>query len=236
MPSQTPTVSTPNQPRLSPQQVQAANLLAAGQSPTQVAITLSLGRSTLYRWQQDPDFLAYFNELVRQRESEVTALASSLATESLRLIQTKLHSPETPIELQLRIAFRILSLYTRPGFLKHLSSLSDDPDVIAEAQACQAYKAMGNDPKELDGGDIELYGAMTHPKRLAEAQIFDAAYPHPETAATPSRDKMRQNGAPGARSAAPAPIPTATPINPACAAAVTSALTGLTQRIHQSAA
>ena len=167
---------------LPPLEVQAANLHAAGQSPTQVARSLSVGRATLYRWQQDADFAAYLNQLIRERSSEVTALASHLATQSLRLIQEKLSDPKTPVELQLRLAFRILSLYSRPSFLSHLTSLPDDPNIIAEAQLRHDVKTAGQPPlPELDGSDIALHRAM-QAYRLQDAAAFDAAYPDPEAA------------------------------------------------------
>jgi len=186
----------PPKTSLSPQQVQAANLLAAGRSVTQVALDLSVGRATLYRWQQDATFVAYFNELVRERTTEVTALASSLATRALRLIQEKLEDPKTPLELQIRLAFRILSLYSRPSFLRHLSALPDEPEAIAATQLRQSFSAFNLPQQPIDGSDLALYPGIQS-DRLNVAAAFDAAYPDPLAS---WRDKMRQNGAPGALS------------------------------------
>ena len=268
MPSQSPTVTVPQSLAqsavgtgqsplpLSPLQVQAANLLAAGQSPTQVARSLCVGRATLYRWQQDADFAAYLNQLVRERSSEVTALASCLATRCLHVIEQKLEDPKTPAELQLRLAFRILGLYSRPSFLGHLASLPDDPKVIAEAQMRHELKTAGQPPlPDIDDSDIDIYRQFQG-LRLQQAEAFDAAYPDPERPAPApapapvTRDTMRHNET--VRPSSPTPVSVEIQPRPAgtklealamrqnetlsarpCALAIDAALSGLRQSIAQ---
>ncbi len=242
-PASTPSASSPIPPAipLPPLEVQAANLLAAGQSPTQVARALSVGRATLYRWQQDADFAAYLNQLVRERSSEVTALASCLATQSLRLIQEKLDDPKTPVELQLRLAFRILSLYSRPSFLSHLASLPDDPKVIAEAQMRHELKTAGQPPlPDIDESDIDFYRSM-QAYRLQDAAAFDAAYPDPEVSAQAPNPHPEISNLQSPIPLIPTPPPTSrdtlrhneTLSAGPCARAIDAALSGLRQGIAQ---
>jgi len=62
---QSPDMPQETIPILSPEQIRAITLLVAGKSNTEVADTLGKERKTIYRWKQDPHFIA---ELNRQRK------------------------------------------------------------------------------------------------------------------------------------------------------------------------
>ena len=110
---------------LTPQQVHAAHLLSLGHSYHEVSHNLSVGRTTLYRWRQLPEFTAYLNILLRQTADEITLQTTCLLTAALKLIKDKLNDPATKPHEQIRLALRLLHLYSSPSFLKFLNNRSD---------------------------------------------------------------------------------------------------------------
>ena len=87
--SQTPTQD------LYPTQVQAAALLAAGHSLDQVCQDLSIGRSTLYRWRQTPDFSAYLHQLLRTHADESLCQSVQLLSQATARIKASSKGPAT---------------------------------------------------------------------------------------------------------------------------------------------
>ena len=60
---------------LEPQQQQALVLLAGGQSVDEISDTLKIHRTTLWRWRKQPEFIASWNQMVKQgKEKQVQAL------------------------------------------------------------------------------------------------------------------------------------------------------------------
>jgi hypothetical protein len=110
---------------LNPQQIQAVQLLAAGQTYDQICQSLSVSRTTLYRWRLEPAFAAVANQLVTVQTTQALAQSAQLLTQSMDLIQKALSNPETPLKLQISIAFRLISIFSRPNHLRHLQALSD---------------------------------------------------------------------------------------------------------------
>jgi hypothetical protein len=232
MHAQTPAAIEPN-PDLdplkpSPQQVHAAHLLASGSAIEEVCTKLNVGRTTLYRWRQLPSFAAYLNQLTRQYADQALTQSTCLLASAMHLLQQKLADPQTPIEMQLKIAFRIIALYSRPSYLRFLHTLPDDPASVEEQQMRQAMVTVGLPADTtLDGSDVELFRGYQH-DFLQKAQAFDARFPStpstpPSTAAVmPQRTKMEQNGTSGAKEK--------------CAIAIDAALAGTRHQIATAAA
>lgn len=206
----TPVVS-PGEPApapelLDPQQIQAAHLLATGLGFSEVSRELGLGRATLYRWRQNPEFAAYLHQLLRQTADQATCRSTHLLELAHGVLEELLASPDTPEKLRIQIAFRIASLYSRPGHLKYLQSLPDDPDLIAQEQldsAGRTRRTRLNEPETLDAASLQLLRALER-NRLAQAMAFDARYPDPESLL---RDRVNQNETSGASSPVPAEGP-----------------------------
>ncbi len=60
---------------LEPQQQQTLVLLAGGQSVDEISDTLKIHRTTLWRWRKQPEFIASWNQMVKQgKEKQVQAL------------------------------------------------------------------------------------------------------------------------------------------------------------------
>ena len=118
---------------LSPIQLQAASLLAAGQSTAEVARQLNLSRTTLYTWRALPHFAAYLHNLIQDATEYATARATAIMQKSLQIIESALADATDPAR-QLALAFKMLSLYSRPAFLRYIHSLPTDPRIIANHQ------------------------------------------------------------------------------------------------------
>ncbi len=215
--------------KLSPQQVQAANLLASGSPIDEVCAKLNVGRTTLSRWRQLPSFASYLNQLTRQYADQALTQSTCLLANAMHLLQQKLADPQTSLEIQLKIAFRIIALYSKPSYLRFLHTLPDDPASVEEQQMRQAMVTVGLPADApLNGSDVELFRGYQH-DFLQKAQAFDARFPTtPSTPSTPStppqRTKMEQSGTSGAGAKAK------------CAAAVDAALAGLRHQIAAAAA
>ena len=234
-----------SQPQLlSPQQVHAANLLAAGSPIEEVCTQLNLGRTTLYRWRQLPSFAAYLNQLTRQYADQALTQSTCLLATAMHFLQQKLTDPNTPPDMQLRIAFRIVALYSRPSYLRFLQTLPDNPAEVEEQQMRQALRVAGLPADHpMDGSDVQLFRDYQH-GYLQQAQAFDA---HFGDSPAPQRTKMEQNGTSGAKQAKAVDAALAAPDIPLqwtkveqngtrgaqqkCAAAVDAALAGVRERI-----
>jgi hypothetical protein len=76
---------------VSPKQERAIELLLAGETPTQIARQLEVDRSTLYRWQDQPDFLALLNRNRRALGESFQARIESLLGLAIAAIEEALH-------------------------------------------------------------------------------------------------------------------------------------------------
>ncbi len=161
---------------LYPTQVQAAALLAAGHSLDQVCQSLSLGRSTLYRWRQTPDFAAYLHQLLRTHADESLCQSAQLLSQANARIKALMDDPNTPPELQLKIAFKILALYSRPSYLKMLQSLPDTADDVIRADFRRTQGKQ--DPREMTQDDAKSL-ANHYRSALRAAESFDTQFPNP---------------------------------------------------------
>jgi hypothetical protein len=192
-------------PPLTPQQLQAAHLLAAGHRLAEVYQLLSIGRATFYRWRQQPSFAAYLHELQQDAADEARCQALYLLTQSQSLIQQTLLDPATPLPLRLQLSFRLLSLYSRPSYLQSVHKLPTNPLEVEDQQMRQTMQNAG-DPTEYRSFPPEermLY-RQYQARSLQQAIALDQAYPaptHPAKAPSPAptpqpapaRDGMRQN-------------------------------------------
>lgn len=212
-----PSEPAPAPDLLDPQQVQAAHRLATGAGFSEVCHELGIGRATLYRWRQDPDFAAYLHQLLRQTADQATCRSTHLLELAHDVLEELLTSPDTPEKLRIQIAFRIASLYSRPSHLKYLQSLPDDPDLIAQQHARDTAVLSGQDsdlgracrtpPDEPEGpAAASAIVPISLQDYLAQAKALNAGYRAPEGL---RRSKMKQNETSGATPKAPAMAPTA---------------------------
>jgi hypothetical protein len=167
-----------SQPQLlSPQQVQAAHLLASGIPYTQAAKQLGIGRCTLYRWRQEPQFLTYYHQLLKEIADQAAARSLQMLIQAQDLIQQQLSDPSTPIRLRANIALRLMAISTKQ--IQQIQKLPDDPEAIAVGQYRQYLHDSGQEvPEDIDGSEAELH-RLGQKDLMAYAQAFDQRYPDP---------------------------------------------------------
>lgn len=85
---------------LTTQQIQAANLLATGQTVTATAEQLGLNRSTLYDWGKQPPFYCYVNRLKSDAKKNAENSLFSLISDAARAVRECLNSPDDKTRLQ----------------------------------------------------------------------------------------------------------------------------------------
>ena len=169
------TADVPTLTDLTPQQIQAVELLAAGLSYTATAQQLAIGRCTLYRWRQAPAFLVLYHQLLKELADQATARSLQMLTQAQDLIQQQLSDPATPPKLRNQIALKLMSLYT-PKQLQPIQALPDDAHAIACSQYLAYWKTCGCPvPEDEMGSEMEA-NQLLHQRRLQEAQAFDAKH------------------------------------------------------------
>lgn len=94
------TVETVLSSGLTTQQIQAANLLATGQTVTATAEQLGLNRSTLYDWSKQPPFYCYVNKLKKEVKENAENSLFSLVSDAARAVRDCLNSPDDKTRLQ----------------------------------------------------------------------------------------------------------------------------------------
>jgi Helix-turn-helix of insertion element transposase len=186
-----------------------AGLLASGHSLSEICQLLKIGRATCYRWRQQPSFVAYLNELQQDAADQARCQSLALLTQSLALIQSTLNDPATPLALRLKLSFRLLSLYSKPSYLRPVQKLLTNPLLVEDRQMREELIEAGDTTEHLGFApdERELYRCFQE-GYLEKAIAFDQTYPDPQALiapllaqsqpqqpapATPARDEMRQN-------------------------------------------
>lgn len=146
--------AAPGLDSLSPRQTHAARLLAAGHTLDEVCLELHLARVTLYRWRQDPRFLACVNLIVRELADQALCQSAGLLTAATTRLQDLINTPSLDPKLQIHLAFRILSVYARPAYLRFLQCLPTNARQIAQRDADLAAQSAGRDATTLSDAEL----------------------------------------------------------------------------------
>ena len=162
---------------LTPLQHRAALLLAQGNSYPQVADQLNVGRATLYRWRNDPHFAAILNQQARQTADHTSHCLLNLLAQSLQTLSELINQAPTTADKE-RHAYRLLNLYTRPAFLRHLHSLPTDPLAIADQQIAQSRQYAGLPPLTQSSQDCYFHLALRQQQLVERAQLYDQNCPN----------------------------------------------------------
>ena len=113
---------------LTPIQRRAITLLSMGKTISEVAKTLDKDRKTLYRWLENPHYIAEYNRMQCELSDGVRNRLHSLAGKAVDVIEAKLD------EGNLRAAIELLKIISVYGKLPETSTLSD-PEIIAKDRA-----------------------------------------------------------------------------------------------------
>lgn len=85
---------------LTPQQEQAAMLLASGESVTDVANVINVNRATIYLWQQKINFKCFYNQQCRIIQENIKNGLCGLYDEALQAIRNSLQSNNDLLRLK----------------------------------------------------------------------------------------------------------------------------------------
>lgn len=132
------TMSQATAPILSPEQLQAIQLLVAGKSNIEVAQAIAKERRTISRWKKDPRFLAAINEERKELYEAGQIRLYGLLGKAIDVIEQKLDEGNFKAATEV---LRIIGLNSKP--LK--PDFETDPEIIAareaERMAWNAYTA-----------------------------------------------------------------------------------------------
>lgn len=113
---------------LLPEQRQAIQLLLLGKTITEVSAILNKDRKTLYRWRENPHFLAVYNELQGEMFIGIRGRLQSLTEKAVDVLQQHLEQGNLKAALEL---LKIINLYGNVPS----SAAATDPELILKAQA-----------------------------------------------------------------------------------------------------
>ena len=82
------------------QQQQTLGLLAIGLRIEEIAETLGVHRSTIWRWRQDPEFIAQWNQILTDTREEQTRSLLELQQEAIEALRGCLRSENDMVRLR----------------------------------------------------------------------------------------------------------------------------------------
>ena len=85
---------------LNAQQQQTLGLLATGLRIEEIAETLGVHRSTIWRWRQDPEFIAKWNQILTNTREEQTRSLLELQQEAIEALRGFLRSENDMVRLR----------------------------------------------------------------------------------------------------------------------------------------
>ena len=120
--------------RLNAQQQQTLSLLVTGKRVEEIAEKIGVHRSTIWRWRQDPEFIAQWNQILTDTREEQTRSLLELQQEAIEALRGCLRSENDM--LRLRASLSVLDK------VKGLSVRSID-SVVVQQDRMQALKIEG---------------------------------------------------------------------------------------------
>ena len=82
------------------QQQQTLGLLATGLRIEEIAETLGVHRSTIWRWRQDPEFIAQWNQILTDTREEQTRSLLEIQQEAIEALRGCLRSENDMVRLR----------------------------------------------------------------------------------------------------------------------------------------
>ena len=86
--------------QLTPPQQQALALLASGQRIEEISRSLGINRSTLWRWRQEPQFIAEWNQLLHEIKEVQERVLLELQQKAMRALEDCLNSRNEMVKLR----------------------------------------------------------------------------------------------------------------------------------------
>jgi len=86
--------------RLNAQQQQTLSLLVTGKRVEEIAEKIGVHRSTIWRWRQDPEFIAQWNQILTDTREEQTRSLLELQQEAIEALRGSLRSENDMVRLR----------------------------------------------------------------------------------------------------------------------------------------
>jgi len=89
---------------MEPQQQQALALLVSGKSVDEISGELDIHRTTLWRWRKQPDFIAGWNQMIKQSKEKQIQLLLDLQQQAFNVLRECLSSQNELLRFRAAIA------------------------------------------------------------------------------------------------------------------------------------
>lgn len=123
-------------PRLTPEQLNAIDLLILGKTDKEVAETLEIGRNTVSRWYKNAFFIAELNVKREELWIDSKLRLRSLASEAVNVLTNGLHSSDEKIAITAAVhILKTVGLYDKEG--KSSVTLPKTPEEALWAQVVE---------------------------------------------------------------------------------------------------
>lgn len=123
-------------PRLTPEQLNAIDLLILGKTDKEVAETIGVGRNTISKWYKNAFFIAELNVKRDELWTDSKLRLRALASEAVNVLTNGLHSSDEKIAIMAAVhILKTVGLYDKEG--KNSVALPKTPEEAVWAQAIQ---------------------------------------------------------------------------------------------------
>lgn len=122
--------------KLNAQQEKAIVLVVLGKSGREIAEACEVTPETVSRWRQMPLFIATVNRILKDSQDEVKLRLHSLTNMALNAIESILTNEESPPNMRLQAALKVLELNQAGSWVKRQIG-SDDCNIVEIEQRTQ---------------------------------------------------------------------------------------------------
>lgn len=162
-------------PKLTPEQLNAIDLLIFGKTDREVAETLGIGRNTISKWYKNAFFIAELNSRREALWIDSKLRLRALASEAVEVLSNGLHSEDEKIAISAAVhILKTTGLYDTEG--KGSVTLPKTPEEVVWAQALEenTNSIKGSRPDSLTEFSTRNWAEKVGAK--ISAQVLDIEY------------------------------------------------------------
>jgi hypothetical protein len=130
---------------LTPEQAQAAGLVALGRRSGEVVQAVGITPGELAQWRRMPAFVAAVNAQLADAQESTRQRLRGLAGDALDVVEAALTEAATPGEIRLKLAVKVLELVGAGDLAKREIGSADPVEVEADQRRAAFHKALMND-------------------------------------------------------------------------------------------
>lgn len=121
--------------RLQPLQMQAIGMLSMGEKQVVVVERVGIGSATLNRWMKSPAFVAELDKRISEAREDSIRELKTFHLKAVATIDKALTDPDTPINVAVNVAFKILELTAPEIAAEETTPRTLDPEKLAKVTA-----------------------------------------------------------------------------------------------------